>query len=210
MKKYVFFDFNGTLIDDVELCLELLNDVLRMQGAKELTLAEYRDIFTFPVIKYYELAGIDFKKNTFKELADYFISNYQPRSMECGLIKGTYDVLNYLKAKGYSLVMLSASYLKNLLEQTENYKITEYFDDILGLDNINASSKVQIAIDYMKNKNIDPKTVLMVGDTLHDLEVSKEIGAECYLVASGHQSISVLKTGNVLVLDSIKDLCNIL
>ena len=28
MKKYVIFDFNGTIIDDVDLCLVLLNEFL--------------------------------------------------------------------------------------------------------------------------------------------------------------------------------------
>ena len=40
MIKNVFLDFNGTLIDDVDLCLKLLNDILRRQGAKEVSLEE--------------------------------------------------------------------------------------------------------------------------------------------------------------------------
>ena len=37
MKKYIFLDFNGTIIDDIDLCLALLNQVLRKQGHKEVT-----------------------------------------------------------------------------------------------------------------------------------------------------------------------------
>ena len=33
--KYIFFDFNGTLIDDVKLCLDLLNEMLEdMENGK--------------------------------------------------------------------------------------------------------------------------------------------------------------------------------
>lgn len=32
--KYIFFDFNGTLLNDVDLCLELLNGLLRGQNKK--------------------------------------------------------------------------------------------------------------------------------------------------------------------------------
>lgn len=58
MKKYVFFDFNGTILDDVDLCLNLLNDILVMQGKETITKEDYRNIFCFPIKKYYEAAGI--------------------------------------------------------------------------------------------------------------------------------------------------------
>ena len=37
---------------------------------------------------------------------------------------------------------------------------------------------------------------LMIGDTVHDYEVAKEIGSDCILIASGHQNYDILaKTG---------------
>ena len=58
--KYIFLDFNGTIINDVQLCLDLLNEILRSQGKRELNIEEYKNVFTFPVKKYYEAAGVDF------------------------------------------------------------------------------------------------------------------------------------------------------
>ena len=45
MIKYVFFDFNGTIINDVDLCLDLLNEILRKQGNKELDIDTYKNVF---------------------------------------------------------------------------------------------------------------------------------------------------------------------
>ena len=42
MIKYVFFDFNGTIIDDVDLCLELLNKILKGQNKKIVNMEEYK------------------------------------------------------------------------------------------------------------------------------------------------------------------------
>lgn len=210
MKKYIILDFNGTIIDDVKLCLDLLNEILAKQGKKQLTIEEYKEVFTFPVRKYYELAGVDFKKDSFEDLANWFIKKYQPLSMECGLYPGLVDTLAYLKNSGYHLVILSASEINNLLEQCTNYKIVNYFDDILGISNIHAESKVQIALNYIKDKKISGKDILFIGDTLHDLEVAKSLGAECFLVACGHQSRRVLEKGNVKIIDSVQDLRKIL
>ena len=59
----------------------------------------YKKIFTFPIIKYYEAAGIDFSIESFESLAIKFINEYQPRSLECGLYPGIKDTIKYFKDK---------------------------------------------------------------------------------------------------------------
>ena len=45
--KYIIFDFNGTIIDDVDLCLDLLNQMLVLEGLKTFDVDGYKEIFTF-------------------------------------------------------------------------------------------------------------------------------------------------------------------
>ena len=42
MEKHIFFDFNGTIINDVDLCLDLLNQILNKQNKKTLSMEEYK------------------------------------------------------------------------------------------------------------------------------------------------------------------------
>ena len=42
MYKYVFFDFNGTILDDVDLCLNLLNEMLSLKGHNPVSKERYR------------------------------------------------------------------------------------------------------------------------------------------------------------------------
>lgn len=204
MERHIFFDFNGTIINDVDLCLDLLNQILTKQNKRNLSLEEYKNVFTFPIKDYYIAAGVDFNIESYESLAKWFISVYQPASMKCGLYDGIVETFKELKRNGHKLYILSASEKNNLLEQCRNYDIDQYFEDILGIDNIHAASKVSIAINYMKEHNIDGKDVLFVGDTLHDLEVAKAMNARCVLVSCGHQSKEVLSKGNVDIISSIK------
>ena len=206
MEKHIFFDFNGTIINDIDLCLDLLNQILAKQNKKTLSLEEYKNVFTFPIRDYYIAAGVDFNIESYESLAKWFIKEYQPASMECGLFEGIVDTFKALKEKGFKLYILSASERNNLLEQCKNYDIDKYFVDILGIDNIHAASKVNIAIDYMKEHNINGEDVIFIGDTLHDLEVANAMGAHCKLVSCGHQSKEVLSKGNVDILDTVNDL----
>ena len=210
MIKNIFFDFNGTIIDDVDLCLDLLNQILSKQNKRTLNKDEYKHVFKFPIKQYYLDAGVDFNNESYEELSSWFINEYQPKSFHCGLYPNSREIFEYLKSKGYHLYILSASKVNNLQEQANIYDITKYFDAILGIDNIFAASKVQIAKDYIKANNINPKETIFIGDTLHDELVAKEIKAIPLLVDCGHQARDVLAAANVKILHSIADLKEVL
>ena len=54
--KHIVWDWNGTLLDDRWLCIEAINIVLRSRGMPLVSNKNYRDVFCFPVIEYYEKA----------------------------------------------------------------------------------------------------------------------------------------------------------
>ncbi len=200
--KTIVFDFNGTIIDDLDLCLNILNKMLKDNGKKEVSKRKYKEIFRFPIIEYYKLAGFDFKQKSFEDLSVDFINLYQKPSLNCKLQKGFMKALKRLKANGYNLVVLSASQKDNLVEQLVHFKIDKYFDAILGTDNIYAKSKIEIGKKYFKENNINPNTTFMIGDTTHDYEVSKELGIKPILLSLGHESRRRLLKNNVFVCDS--------
>ena len=39
--KYIIFDFNGTIIDDVQLCLDLLNEILKLEELPLVDMEKY-------------------------------------------------------------------------------------------------------------------------------------------------------------------------
>ncbi len=206
MIKYVFFDFNGTILDDVDLCLNLLNKMLKNQNKKELNIDEYKDVFQFPVKKYYELAGIDFNIESFESLSLKFIQDYQDASYNCNLYPNLLEVLEELDKRGIKKVVLSASQIDNLTKQLEHFKIYDKFDKVLGLSNIYANSKIEVARNFIKDNNILPNEVLSIGDTTHDYEVSKELGFNIILFSKGHQSRKVLESKGVPVVDDLMGL----
>ena len=209
MIKHVFFDFNGTIIDDLDLCLELLNDILKKHKKPILNIDQYKEIFTFPIKNYYIAAGVDFTQDSYEDLAIDFINKYQPRSLKCSLFTRLEETFKELNELGVSCYILSASQRSNLYEQCESFGIVKYFKEILGIDNIHAASKIHIGIDYIKESNINPEEAIFVGDTTHDYEVAKAMGLKCYLVACGHQSKNVLSKVSNDIIDTTSDILQI-
>ena len=206
MKPYdlVLWDWNGTLLDDVDVCVGCLNRLLREFGyPQQYSRSAYREIFCFPIETYYTRAGFDFSKNSFDRLAARYMEFYQPAAESCGLTEGAGAALDAFAAAGLRQVILSASPIDILHRQVSERGLDRYFSELLGLSDIYAKSKVQLGLDWMARTGIDPHRAVMLGDSVHDAEVAKALGVSCVLIAAGHQPRSVLETVGCPVVDTV-------
>ena len=201
--SHIIWDWNGTLFDDVSWCIEVINSMLVKRGLNELrNVSEYRNAFCFPIIQYYRNVGFDFSLESFNDLATEYIFLYHSnKSGNCNLYPGTDFVLASFRNLGITQTILSASEKSNLLSQMSEFNIMKYFDEVLGLSDIYAKSKVDIGLDYINRNNID--RAILVGDTKHDYEVANSLVIECVLIPNGHQNREMLLTCEVPVLEDI-------
>lgn len=186
--KNIIWDFNGTIINDLDLCLNILNEMLIDKGLAPVTKQKYLDIFTFPIKEYYELAGFDFSIHDFSELTSEFIEKYQEASLSCPLHKHVVKTLAKLQKLGYHQYLLSASQIDNLMQQVNHFKIPKYFDGIIGIDNVEAKGKIEVGLNYFKNHNLSATNTIFIGDTLHDVEVANALNCAILLYSKGHQA----------------------
>jgi len=107
-------------------------------------------------------------------------------------------------------VVLSATKRDMLLEQIAQFDIQHHFAAILGLGDIYAGSKEEIGRQYLLSSGIAPKDTFMIGDTLHDADVARAIGAKCVLVSRGHQSRQTLLTAGVPVVDTLQQAADLI
>ena len=201
--SHIIWDWNGTLFNDVNWCIEVINIMLSKRGLKTIRgVKEYHNVFCFPIIQYYQNVGFSFNDESFEDLAKEYISLYHSdKSRNCGLYPHAEMILTSIYKSGISQAILSASEMGNLLSQMSGFDIADYFDEILGLSNIYAKSKIEIGLDYISRKNIN--NAVLIGDTKHDYEVSKALSVDCILIPNGHQSKETLLSCNVPVLDDI-------
>jgi phosphoglycolate phosphatase len=159
----------------------------------------------------YAELGFDFTKIDYNELANFFISYYESRAFnECKLFDEVVPVLEALKKEGYKLYILSASYIDLLIEMLKKYAILDYFDGLVALENKHGGSKIERGKEYFAKNNINPKECIMVGDTVHDVEVAHELGMDCISYDRGHNSNRKLKTVNNKVISSLLEIPNII
>jgi phosphoglycolate phosphatase len=202
--KHILWDWNGTLLDDSWLCVEVLNGLLKESDKPTITYETYKEHFNFPVIHFYEFLGFETSAASFDQLSKSFISEYEKRWLkECQLHIDAERVLKGLQEKGISHSILSAAHENALTVGTQHFGINRHFAALLGTDNIYAEGKIARANGWLAESSWDAEDILLIGDTLHDYEVAKAIGVECILIASGHCARSRLEETNARVLNSL-------
>ncbi len=204
--QHIIWDWNGTLINDAWLVVEIINKMLARRKLQEVNQERHRDIFDFPVMKYYSSIGFDFSKESFERLTDEFISEYYDRFNECQLFDEAEGVLRQIRERGILQSVLSASQEDLLKAKIKHYGIDKYFYNIIGLKNHYAESKIERGKSWVTKLNLEPRDVLLIGDTIHDYDVSKSIGCDCLLVANGHHSYERLASQGVEVIKSLKEM----
>lgn len=201
-KKHLIWDWNGTLLDDVDAVVDVIGEILETHGHSRVSRSQYLDVFGFPVVDYYRRLGFDFERTPFEHLSDAFVRGYRDRVREIPLHEGARELLASLQAEGYQQSVLSAAKESDLLMHLELHGIRHFFDHVYGLNDHNAVSKVQRGRELIAETGIDPKQTLLIGDTDHDLEVGRALGVEVLLLGDGHQSFDRLRALHDQVLAS--------
>ena len=210
--NHIIWDWNGTLFDDVKLCSDIMNVLLTQESLPNISVQKYKSIFTFPVIDYYKIAGHTFEKKSFELLGKQFMDEYELRKDNCQLYPGVTELLTELQSKNIKQYLLSAYEQNSLNNILSHFGITNYFNQIIGLDNIYAGGKSHLAHDLALKirSNGTAGNILLIGDTIHDYEVAEEINADCILISHGHQDEERLLKLGILVVKDFNELSNLL
>ncbi len=208
--SHIVWDFNGTLLNDIGAGIDAVNVMLKKRGLPTIDSVEtYRELFCFPIIKYYAKLGFDFEKEDYYTvLAPEWVEMYLENYKSSPLTQNATLTLQRLGEMGYAQTLLSATELQMLKGQLSELGLEGYFTEVCGLDNIHAGSKVDTAIAWKAAHSDD--VVLFVGDTVHDYEVARAAGADCVLYSKGHQSYDQLAECGCPIIEDLADLIDLL
>lgn len=174
----VLFDLDGTVLDTSEGIAISVRDTIEHF---DLPKFEYEDLLKFigPPIEwsFEDKCGVTGDK--LKEVSNYFRDRYANHNLLLAKpYEGMYELLDFLKSKRIPMGIATykrQSYATTLLE---HYKFGEYMDVMIGSDFEGKLTKADIInICIEKLGGGDPSKVLMVGDSKHDANGAKIVGA---------------------------------
>jgi phosphoglycolate phosphatase len=202
----IIWDWNGTLLNDLDLCISTINVLLEKRDLHLLNRKTYKAVFSFPVKDYYEAAGFNFAKEDFAIPAKEFIDLYDSKVEMCSLHQSAEKVLSHFKSQGKRQFVLSAM-KQDMLEKTLKHNgIFHFFEGVAGLNDHYAVSKLERGNQLIEKFNIQKNDAWMIGDTIHDFEVAEELGIKCILIADGHQSVERLQSTGAILFEKLENL----
>ena len=212
LKKYrhIIWDWNGTLVDDVQVCVDIINVILAKRSMPVVSRDEYMEKFDFPVIDFYRRVGFDLSIVPFETLAEEYIGEYKKRQFTCRLYDGVVEVLGACVDSGLTQSILSAYQQDRLEEVVEFFQVHRFFSGIFGLNDHYSACKIASGKRLLKKIDIDSRDVLLVGDTRNDFEVAEAIGVDCVLISNGHHKRERLLLCGTDVLNSIEEVLPLL
>lgn len=207
--KYIIWDWNGTLLNDIGASLASVNDMLAMRGKASIDIDYYKECIGVPIIKFYEKV-FDMEKENYSIIIKQYNEGYLRHLKDFGLTDGAVEALNYFKENGAKQVIVSSSNNEQLCKNAEKYGVSEYFDAILGAGDYFAGSKIERAEEYLCRNNARKSEILVIGDLEHDAEMADTLGADCILLTSGHEHPERLKRAEKPLINNLFELLEII
>jgi len=203
---HVVWDWNGTLLDDHEHCIRIMNGMLREEGLPELDVPKYRSLFDFPVRRYYERLGFALDDERWRAVAARFIGEYDRTVVECRLQPSVPELLQMLSEVGITNTILSAARTASVEALLRHHGIDRFFSEVVWLGDHFAAGKSELGVEWIARSKIERERVVLVGDTVHDYEVAEAMGVRSVLVAAGHHARERLEGCGCPVVDELGEL----
>ncbi|MCB0337654.1 MAG: HAD family hydrolase [Bdellovibrionales bacterium] len=208
LDKYTHFiwDWNGTILNDTYLVLEVFNELIGSLGHAPLSLEDYQLLFRHPIIEMYFELGVIRSEEEYMELSHQFHDLYGKRSRECSLHHLVLDCLDCIKLQGKTQSVLSALPQEMLDEIVDHHQLSPYFTSLLGHHSKLADSKIAYGRKWMQRQAFLPQETIMIGDTLHDVEVAEALGIDCLILPNGYQHSSAFDRNLTRMLKNFSEL----
>jgi len=164
MKKYIVFDFDGTMADTYNNVLDIAND-LKKDGYKEINFKDIREHgFRYLIQK----SGIPLRKIP---KFVYQIKSKLKKENNIKLFPGILDVFKELN-KSYNLGIVSSNSEENVKIVLKRYKIENLFNFIYSDSFL--FGKHLVLKRMCKKYKINPDDIIYVGDEDRDIIASKK------------------------------------
>lgn len=189
MKELILFDFDGVVIDNSQgifNCIKYSLDKLGIPLPSEASLRRFVGPSLFDSFCRY------IENDASK--AELFVKHYRERYAptgykECELYNGIKEVLQRLKAEGFTLAVCSGKPYEFVKKITEHLNIAQLFSGLFcpGFAT-HSSNKAGYILEAASFFKVPKERVLMVGDTVFDIRSAKEAQVEAMGVLYGFSS----------------------
>ncbi len=198
----IVFDWSGTLSDDFACVLETANRILADYGIKPMTAKFLRESYRKNPSEIYRKCGVNASDKEIQSKYRRYFNGKMPEP-----IPGAKEVLEVLRKRNITFMILSAHPQQYLDREVEEYGFADFFDHMYVFGSV---TEKEDALKGLILVGHSPDRIRFVGDTIPDMEAGDGAGIKTIALVSeyGYQDYETLaKHGNGRVFaDGLEDL----
>lgn len=198
--KLIVFDWNGTLLSDTRQSWLAGNACLEFYGAEPLSLQDYREHFTFPIIHFYKKVGLSVDEVLARkdESNVVFQSTYERLAANARTRRGARELLAWIKDQGMTSIILSNYVTDKIEDHVKRLGLGAYFSAISahtcgGTSILEKTSKVERLSEFMAKRRFKPQDTIIIGDTMEEPAIARALGLTSIGITDGYISTARLK-----------------
>ena len=201
-RRHLVWDWNGTLLDDLDLVVRATNAAFASAGGPVVTADEHRVRFRRPIADYYaEMLGQAIDDEAFGRLDRVFHEAYRAGLTSCALAA---DATAAIASWPGSQSLLSMWFHDELVPTVHTYGLTPHFTRVDGLRAaVGGGPKAEWLEKHLAELGLDGRHVVLIGDSLDDADAALSVGARCVLYTGGLSDPARLRTSGHPVADTL-------
>lgn len=196
-KKAILFDLDGTLTDSGEGIINCAIVTLQHYGLPVPSREELRVFVGPPLHNSFIKFGVP------EEKADEAIAIYRKRYVPIGAYENTpypgiEQLLDTLQKEGYRLYVATSKPEAMSIKILEHFNMAKYFTKICGAATDRSRSTKEAVIAYLLEETGEAGNMVMVGDTVYDVEGAKALGIPCIGVSWGYGEVTDMQAAGAI------------
>jgi len=193
------------------------NACLNFFNIPDITLEQEQELFTFPLIHFYEKMGVsvDHYLKHAEEVGELFHNVYNTHKENCHLADGAITLLDWLKNQGVVCKILSNHVQTTLENDIDRFDIAHYFDTISGNINpatiITGMNKFERLDMFLNENGFNRDNTFIIGDSHEEPELARKMDILGISISGGLLSPARLeKYKKDYIIDSLTEVAPIL
>ena len=183
--ELIIFDWDGTLSDSVGLITDLMIQSFLLHNVSPPSRMEVANILGIKLSEAFKILLKEKDQNASELIFNSYIDLYNQSSNKVKLFDGVELGIKELHRYGYRIAIATGggrNYLDSCLAQTS---IKEYINVTKTSDDCFSKPHPQMCNEILNELIIEPEKSIVIGDSIHDLQMAKNAGISSLAVTYG-------------------------
>jgi len=206
------FDWDGTLVDSIERIVTSLQFASKQIIDIDLSEKSARDVIGLGLMeaikKLHPELDTPQHADRLEDIADAYRQHYLYDNMvPAPLFSGVYELLNELRADGYTLAISTGKSRMGLDQSINQHQVADFFATTRCAGENKSKPHPEMLHEILNELNFSASQTLMIGDSEHDLKMANNASMRSIGVTHGVHDAETLNRHNPLTcLSDITDL----